>query len=629
MSLEAKHFYEFENFRLDTLERELRRDGMPVPLTPKAFQLLKILVENHGRIVDKEKLISEIWADSFVEDGNLAVSATILRKALDDSASHPTFIETVPRRGYRFIAEVRRRECDAAPALVEAPNDDDVPAPRSDSFHPTPGRSKLLVPLFVGAFSVIAAIAIGIYLLPLGKGDQADRRSIAVLPVKPIDATSRDEIFELGIADALILKLSSMKGLVVRPLSATRKYTDITQDPLAAGNEQKVDYVLDSNYQLADGKIRITAQLINIATGQIEDTYKNVKDTGNVFAMQDAIAGEVGSILLARFATTSNDSTAQRGTSDEEAYRLYLQGMYLSNNRTSVDARKAVAAFEEAVRLDPNYARAWAGKAYAHRAVGNFRRIADTHEEYLRSIEAINKALALDENLSEAYSALCENKMYYEYDFDGAERACKRAIELAPNSSLAHQVYSRYLPGRKRFDEAIAEIKTATDLEPASVFHQLMYGNILHYARRYPEAAAQYKRVLAMDENNLNAYLWLINTLAFQGKEMEAYDWFMRSLASQKADGETLRTFRTAYEIGGWQGVLLERAKRFEQTDEVYFRGAAYNAQIGNKDKAFEYLEKSYQRRELWMSYLQVDPLLDSLRDDPRFEDLVRRVERK
>ncbi len=221
---------------------------------------------------------------------------------------------------------------------------------------------------------------------------------------------------------------------------------------------------------------------------------------------------------------------------------------------------------------------------------------------------------------------MCENKMYYEYDFDGAERACKRAIELDPNSSLAHQVYSRYLPGRGRFDEAIAEIKTATDLEPASVFHQLMYGNILHYARRYPEAAAQYKRVLAMDENNVNAYLWLINTLTFQGNESEAFEWFMKSLASQKADEETIQVFQTAFQTSGWQGVLRERAKRFEKSDEVYFRGAAYNAQVGNKDKAFEYLEKSYQRRELWMSYLQVDPLLDSLRGDPRFDELVKRV---
>ncbi|MBA3711402.1 MAG: protein kinase [Pyrinomonadaceae bacterium] len=485
-------------------------------------------------------------------------------------------------------------------------------------------------PLAASAFAalLVGVIALGYYFLLANKTASSigDKKSIAVLPLKPINTANRDEIYEVGIADSLILRLSSMKDFIVRPLSATRQYADVGQDPIAAGKEQQVDYILASNYQLAGGKIRITAQLFNVANGQIEETYKSEKDAGDVFAMQDAIAGEVGNILLARFVTTSSSPTAKRGTTNEEAYRLYLQGMYLANTRNPADARKAVEALERAVQLDPNYALAWAGKAYAHRAVGNLRRIANTHEEYQKSIEAINEALALDENLSEAYSTLCENKMYYEYDFDGAERACKRAIELDPNSSLAHQVYSRYLPGRRRFDEAIAEIKTATELEPASVFHQLMYGNILHYARRYEEAAAQYKRVLAMDENNVNAYLWLINTLTFQGNESEAFEWFMKSLASQKADEETVRTFKTAFQTSGWQGVLRERVKRFDKGDEVYFRVASYYAQIGNKDKAFEYLEKSYQRRELWMSYLLVDPLVDPLRDDPRFDELVRRV---
>ena len=272
------------------------------------------------------------------------------------------------------------------------------------------------------------------------------------MPLKPINTANRDEIYEIGIADSLIHRLSSMKGFIVRPLSATRKYADIEQDPLAAGQEQKVDYVLASNYQLAGGKIRITAQLFNVANGQIEETYKSEKDAANVFAMQDAIAGEVGNILSARFVTTASSSTAKRGTTNEEAYRLFLQGMYLIDKRNPADARKAAEIFEQAVRLDPNYAPAWAGKAHAHRAVANLGgRSINIHEEYQKSIEAINKALALDENLADAHSALCETKMLYEYDFDGAERECKRAIELDPNSSLAHQIYSRLPDGSRTF----------------------------------------------------------------------------------------------------------------------------------------------------------------------------------
>ncbi|MEJ7701210.1 MAG: hypothetical protein WKF71_16410 [Pyrinomonadaceae bacterium] len=294
-----------------------------------------------------------------------------------------------------------------------------------------------------------------------------------------INTANRDELYEIGIADSLILKLGSMNGFVVRPLSATRQYTNIGQDALIAGREQQVDYVLASNYQLAGGKIRITSQLLNVASGQIEETYKSEKDAGDVFAMQDAIAGEVGNILSARFGSTSSGATAKRGTTNEEAYRLYLQGIYiLGKNRDRTNAGQAVEILEQAVRLDPNYAQAWAGKAHAHRLMVNATPSGNIYD-YQKSLEAINKALALDENLADAHSALCENKMYYEYDFDAAERSCKRAIELDPNNSRAHEIYSRYLVTRGRIDEGIAEIKTAIDIEPTLRFNQRWYGDCL------------------------------------------------------------------------------------------------------------------------------------------------------
>ena len=496
-------------------------------------------------------------------------------------------------------------------------------------FSPTFKRYQPLAAFSLAAL-LVGAIGLGYYFFYAGKraSSAGGKKSIAVLPLKPINTASRDEIYEIGIADSLILKLSSMKGFIVRPLSATRKYADIEQDPLAAGREQQVDYVLASNYQLAGGRIRVTSQLFNVASGQIEETYKSEKDVANVFAMQDAIAVEIGNILSARFATTSSGAVAKRGTTNEEAYRLFLQGMYLVDKRNLADARKAVENFEQAVNLDPKYAQAWAGRAHAHRAVANFGgRSINIHDEYQKSIEAINKALALDQNLADAHSALCENKMLYEWDFGGAERECKRAIELDPNSSLAHQIYSRYLMGRGRFDEAIAEIKIAIDLEPASLYSHRLYGNNLYNARRYEEAVLQFKRVIAMDPNFGSTYTWLSNALEVQGNHAEAFEWFMKSPALQQADEGTIQAFKTAYQTAGWQGILRERAKRFEGGNESYFFGAIYHAQIGDKDKAFEYLEKSYQRREWSMHILKVEPRLDSLRGDPRFDELVKRVE--
>jgi DNA-binding winged helix-turn-helix (wHTH) protein/TolB-like protein/Tfp pilus assembly protein PilF len=687
-----KELYEFGQFRLNVTEHLLERvsGGERVPLSAKAFETLCILVRNSGHLVHKDELMNQVWADSFVEENNLDKCIYAIRRALGEKSGEQQFIETVRKHGYRFVAEVLRiqaeeisdalhqedeslsngnssaesplsleqsitqrsravvamkdwrHEADGveliehdSPAIKleesnEQTNAQTVPANQNSQKGKHLSKYRLPLVAFALAALIIGIGTLSYYFYARKNASSADgKKTIAVLPLKPINTANRDEIYEIGIAESLIYRLSSMKGFIVRPLSAIRKYADINQDALAAGREQQVDYILASNYQMADGKLRITSQLFNVANGQIEETYKSEKAAGDVFAMQDAIAGEVGNILLARFATTSSSPKAVRGTTNEESYRLYLQGMYLYDKRSVADARKAVEVLDQAVRLDPNYALAWAGLAHTHRYAGNLGRDTDTHEEYRKSIEAINRALALDANLSEAHSALCENKYFYEYDFAGADRECRRAVELDPNSSIAHEIYSRYLSGRGRHDEAISEIKTAISLEPTSFFNQLVYGDTFYQARRFDEAAAQYKRLIETEKNPSSAYNWLFTTLALQGKEAEAFEWFIKSRILQKEKEDTLQVFQTAYQTSGWQGVLRERVKRFDKGNEFYYFGAGFAAQVGDKDKAFEYLEKSYQRREWGLAYLQVEPRLDNLRGDPRFDELIRRVESK
>lgn len=674
MSGKEKELYEFGQFRLDVAEHFLvHLSGERVQLSEKAFETLCVLVRNSGHLVRKDELLKQVWADSFVEENNLDKCIYAIRRALGEKPGEQKIIETVRKHGYRFVIEVRRLEEEVEPtyeesaihsqtkqipiqnfpplveqtetqklgtviALEERRHEADTNQPEAStgqtaklelaSAKPVSKRNTKYRALVITGL-ILGAIGLSYYFFYAGKtaSSNGDRKTIAVLPLKPINAANRDELYEVGIADSLILRLSSMKGFVVRPLSATRKYADIGQDPLAAGQEQKVDYVLASNYQLAGGKIRITAQLFNVANGQIEETYKSEKDTGDVFAMQDAIAGEVGNILSARFAVTSSSLTAKRGTTNEEAYRLYLQGRSLTYNRKAAAARKAVEYFEQAIRLDPNFAQAYSGMAHAFITSGNLGG-GLPRVEYEMAKEAVAKALELDNNLAEGYAVLGELKFTYEWDFAGAEKNLATAIGLEPNADLAHERYAFYLAVRGRFNEAIAEAKTAQELNPNSLQHQQVDGVILYLARRYDEALIQLRQVIEVDENHPTAYGWLRLAYEMKGDDAGAYEWFMKF--QKRTNSEYIGVYQTAYETSGWRGVgrkNLESQKLNEQNPLTNYYGMARQcALLGDKEQAFAYLSRAIEKRQGQMIMLNVEPAFDSLRDDPRFDELVRRV---
>jgi serine/threonine-protein kinase len=422
-----------------------------------------------------------------------------------------------------------------------------------------------------------------------------------------------------------------LKQIVLKALSKdrTKRYDDastMANDLKSLQEELEVRARLNASQNEPAGRIGL-ATLPHLPTHTAGHTRRNIFRVIQRHKMFTGIAVVLLAGAVSWAYIKARDNSAG-GTTNREAYRLYLHGMYLANNRNLADTQKAIETLQQAVDLDPNYAQAWAGLAYAHRTLSLYSPIS-THETYQRSIEAINKALAIDANLSEAHSALCENKYLYEWDFAGAERECKRALELDPNSAQAHEIYSRYLMGRGRHDEAIAEIETAIDLEPASRFNHRNYGRALFYARRYREAEEEFKRVLEMDQNFVSTYSYLTSTLVIEGKEAEAYDWFKKLLSYRKVDQETVQVFEKAFQTEGWPGIWREWIKRFDTVSGNTFDRALYNAQLGNKDEALKYLEAIYQQRGIWMTYLRVEPRLDPLRDDPRFQDLLRRVEGK
>jgi len=644
MKGEERHSYRFKSFRLDVGERQLLNHERPVPLTPKAFAVLALLVERSGHLVEKGELLKLVWVDSIVEEANVARTVHTLRRILGEDENGNKFIETVAKKGYRFIAKVT--ETGEQPALRQANGDKHssiegenvtvsnlTPATaetetRNDKAAQSVPAPKPRVILFGIGFltAVFLLLTLSLNFRSGSTVDSNKIKSIAVLPLKPINAEARNELYEIGTAESIIHRLSTTKSFYVRPLSATRQYTDPAQDPIAAGREQKVDYVLASNYQIADGKIRITSQLFNVANGQIEETYKSEKDAKNVFAVQDAIAGEVGNLLQTRFATTSSGTVARRGTTNEEAYRLYLHGNNLTMKRSQADAQKAIEYFGQAIQLDPNFALAYVGMARAFGASGSLRG-GRAREAYEKARAAVNKAVELDANLADVYVVRGDLKLKYEWDFAGAEKDLISAIELEPNNDLAHEAYALLLNHNGRFKEALAEIEIALEINPNSLVHQRERGRFFYFARRYDEAIVHLERVLEVDENFNTAFHWLIVAYEMKGDFAGAFEWLIKD--QKQRNPERINDYQKAYETGGWQNVnrkILEFEKLNQQTAINHYLIARQHARLNEKEQAFESLNKALEAGQSQMAMLKVEPAFDSLRDDARFVELLRRV---
>lgn len=319
-------------------------------------------------------------------------------------------------------------------------------------------------------------------------------------------------------------------------------------------------------------------------------------------------------------------SAARRGTTSDEAYSLHLQAMTLYARNSPNSTQKAIELLDRAVELDPNYAVAWAGKALAHRFAANLGPVGTIREHYERSMDAAKRALALDPGVPEAYSAICENRLFYEYDLSAAEAACKKALELDPNSTIAHEMYSRVLTGQGRSNESITEIKTAIDLEPNSLFNQRNLGSQLFFAKRYDEAAAQFRRVMDIDPQFFSAYQWLSSTLQMQGKDPEAFDCFLRSEQLRGVDEVTLAGYQATYQGGGMDAIWIDLARQHPERNGSAYIAGAQQAHSGRVDEAFESLERSFQQHEWGFAFLKVDPRFDSIRSDTRYAALASRL---
>lgn len=657
--------YEFEEFRLDTAHLMLYRGENEIALPPKAVETLLTLVERRGEILSKDELMETIWTDSIVEEGNLAQYLHLLRKTLGKTSEGKPFIETLRRRGYRFNAEVSVRDF-LPEAKSENTNQSSAPfqSPTKGGAvrEATSGKVVALadwrqeaeiveeksLPAMLPAEELstserkknLPAAAIGFLILALAFSAFVRFRSevpaknqpiktIAILPFKSLAAENRDEVLETGMADTLIARLGGNREIVVRPLSSVRKFGNLEQDSLAAGRALDVESVLDGSVQRSGDKIRVNVRLVKVADGTTLWAGTFDEKFTDIFAVQDAISKRVASALALRLSGDEQARLEKRSTDNAEAYAFYMRGRNHFFKITPSEIRKAIGFYEQAIAADPNYALAYAAIADAYRTQA-IAAHAPSREVCPKAKALATRALEIDESLADAHVALGWVEFFYDWDWANAERRLKRAIELAPNNSEAHRAYAHLLSVLGRHDEAIAEGKRARELAPLTLITAALEGQFLFYAGRLDEATDRLNKTLELDPNFWVAHNALGRVYTLQGRYDDAISVLTKAKKIAGGSNEPVTQLGYALAKSGRRSEAQASSKELESFARqnyvpMYFLAIIYCG-LGEREKTLNYLETSLAEREVQMTFLKVDTRWDWLRGEPRFVDLMRRM---
>ena len=648
MSKQAKHIYQFGPFILNPAERLLLIEGRPVALEPKAFDTLVVLVERSGRLVEKEELLNQVWPDSFVEEVNLARNISLLRKVLAQGFADLPCIETVPKHGYRFTVSVCEAWDEQTELIVEQTTTssllieeeeaitEDEAGPDEAARQGGVGRRKVAwsprsVWLAVGGLLLVAALgftSLWVAHKPEPPKSGLPIKSLAVLPFKPLGAEASEPYLELGVTDTLITRLSSLSQVVVRPTSAVRKYAEGEPDPLEAGRELRVDAVLEGSLQRLGDRVRVTVRLLRVSDGRPLWAHQCDEYCTDIFQMQDAVSAQVAEALVSKLSPVEKRLLTKHYTENPEAYQLYLKGRYFWNKRTTEGFKKAIEFFQQAIALDPHYALAYDGLSDAYAFLGGQDPVSQA-EAVSKTRAAAKKALELDEALAEAHASLGLIAMNGDFNWAEAEKEYKRAIELNPNYATAHQWYGEFLAWLGRFDEGIAELKRAQELDPLSLIINTDVGKVYWIARQYDRAIAQCQRTIELDSNFSEAHGLLGLAYAQAGRPEEAIAE-LHKIADIEDNPGYLSWLGYAYGLSGRRDEaqrVLQRLKELaKKTYVAPFSMAVVCLSIGDKDQTFEWLERAFEVPDSGPLTLKVNPGLDSLRSDPRFQDLRRRM---
>jgi DNA-binding winged helix-turn-helix (wHTH) protein/TolB-like protein/Flp pilus assembly protein TadD len=618
----GSEIYEFEGFRLDPAKRLLiGPDGEPAALMPKAFEILLYLVQNAGQVIEKEELMAAVWPDTAVEENNLTQNISSLRRTLGEKHRENRFIATVPGRGYKFVAEVRK-----VPQEQEIPISADpiVTKGPEPSAAPASGRPILIG---VAALLLIFLVAAGsFYFRNNAVSDPGPIGSIAVLPFKPITAERRDEALELGMADTLIYKLSGRGRLRVRPLAAVRRFNSPEIDPVEAGRQLGVEAVLDGGVQIADGRVRVSAKLVRVKDGEQLWAGQFDENLTDIFSVQDSISEKVSQALSIPLAGQQR----KQYTESVEAYQLFTKGVFHSRRLVLPAVQQGITYLEQAIALDPGYALAYVELANAYRAM-----VLTNETPPLLTMPkgkaAALKAVELDPELAEGWSALAFVNFWFDYDPRAAEENLLRALRLDPGNSQARFSYAHLLSNTGRHDEALEQIRRAREADPLNILIDALEGQILTFAGREDEALRVLRSTIDVDPNFWLAHLFISRVYLIKGMNEEAIA--AASRARELTQGNTEATAISAYAYAR-AGRADEARKILSELEErssarhvpAYSLATVYFA-LDDRERALGLLEKAFEQRESLLVFLKVEPRWDPLRSEPRFAALIQKLQ--
>jgi DNA-binding winged helix-turn-helix (wHTH) protein/TolB-like protein len=634
MSGHITYFYEFGPFVLDAKERVLLEDDSPVQVPPKALDILFVLVEKHGHLVGKDELMKRVWPDSFVEEANLTQNISVLRKALSETPDQ-RFIETVPRRGYRFVAPVEEvdrtytvEEITSASLVIST--EDAGTVARADDAAGVELRQPLAIagrvgsrlrPRFLILIVLLLAIPVSAYFL--FHHPPQNVRSIAVLPLKVED--EEDQAFGVGITDSLIRQLGgSLKEISVRPIEEVSKYGQGNdRGATDAGRELKVDAVLEGTVKRSGDRAAVRVRLWRAENGsRIGREIKKETIVTDLLAAQDSIAEQVAHSLRIELTTEQMRRLERRPTDDSVALERCLVGRYFWSKLNFADA---LNMFGEAAQRDSAYAAPRAGIAECYAALGSTGYDLAPEETLLKAYDYALKAKDLDPDLPEAHASLGIVHLLYDWDLDEAEAELKRARELNPSCQSAQFWYTVYLTAAVRSEESISEARKAQQADPTSSLMSVAVARALYYAGKYDEAAQQAQKIPGP-----NGHYILANCYEQKGKFLEAIEEFKQVAKDGESASIWLAALGAAYAMAGKSKEAMAILAQLSERSKSKYVSPTYEATIyaalGDRNKAFELLDKAFRQHDSSIVSLKIEPTLANLRDDPRFGELVERI---